>query len=169
MGKPELVLQNLDEWMIRWKHFQTKSDWEIEQRAQCRRQRNYAVGAGTLVCSWLYTAAPSTVNRIFSAPHFFDMGIDVAIKDGLRNFLNSRRRFTPNGYGRLGAVFVPPYLVLAFLEHRGEQGRLNEYLAAETAFGEQARRLVKNGKLEEFLCPNVGATLPEKERVVMVQ
>ena len=157
-SKPELTLHFLDDWMIRWKHFQTEADWKIELAAQKRRQMNYGI-TGTLgLGCWLYTLSPSTVNRWFGAPHFFNIGADVAVKDFIRNTLNGRRRFTPNGYGRIAFNFVVPFTSICLLEHRSEKIRMNDYLKAETVFGEQARRLVKSGKIEEFLCPNIGAT-----------
>jgi hypothetical protein len=157
-AKPELLLQNLDEWMIRWKHFQTEADWKIELAAQQRRQMNYGITGVVGVSTFLYTMSPSTANRWFGAPHFFNIGPDVAVKDFLRNTLNSRRRYTPNGYGRMAFNFFFPFMTIAVLEHRSEKIRMQDYLKAETTFGEQARRLVKNGKLEEFLAPNIGAT-----------
>jgi hypothetical protein len=156
-SKPELYLQHLDEWMIRWKHFQTEEDWKIELAAQKRRQMNYAIAGAALVGSHLYTMSPATVNRWFGAPHFFNIGVDVAIKDFIRTTVNGTRRYTPMGYGRIAFNFTVPFVTLCLLEHRGEHKRLNEYLKVETAFGEQARRLVKSGHLDEFLCPNVGA------------
>ena len=157
-AKPELVLQHLDEWMVRWKHFQTEADWKIELDAQKRRQRNYGLTIGAFTATYLYTMAPSTVNRYFGAPHFFDIGVDVAIKDFLRTTINSQRRWTPNGYARIAANFTVPFLTISFLEHSSEKKRLGQYLQIESVFGEQARRLVKNGKIEEFLAPNVNAT-----------
>ena len=158
INKPELILQELDQWMIRWKHFQTEADWQIELAAQKRRQMNYGITAAVGGANFLWSMSPSTANRWFGAPHFFNIGIDVQIKDFIRNTLNSRRRFTPMGYGRMALLFTVPFVTLSVLEHRGEKARLQEYLKVESAFGEQARRLVKNGKIEEFLCPNVTGT-----------
>uniref|UniRef100_A0A7S1L1M3 Uncharacterized protein n=1 Tax=Neobodo designis TaxID=312471 RepID=A0A7S1L1M3_NEODS len=158
-SKPELLLQELDQWMIRWKHFQTEADWQIELAAQKRRQMNYGITGGVALGTFLYTMSPSTANRWFGAPHFFNIGVDVQIKDFIRNSLNSRRRFTPMGYGRMAVLFTVPFLTIASLEHRAEKIRLQEYLKVESVFGEQARRLVKNGKIEEFLAPNVGAAM----------
>jgi hypothetical protein len=166
-SKPELLQQQLDEWMIRWRHFQTYEDYQIEKRAQSRRQRNYTLAGAVFGLSTIYTASPSTVKRCLSAPHFFDMGIDVTIKHGLRDFVNGYRRWTPNGYGRVLAIAVPTYLTACLLEHQSAKKRMNDYLAAETVFGEQARRYVKNGKIEEFLAINIGATLPATEAVIM--
>ena len=101
LGKPDLILQELDEWMIRWRRFQTTDDLKIEQTRQNYRQRNYGISLGVFTLATGYTAAPSTINRIFGPPHFFDFGIDVQIKEGLRSLLNSRRRYTPNGLGRI--------------------------------------------------------------------
>lgn len=165
-SKPELVLQDFDEWMIRWKHYQTESDFNIEVGRMKSRHFNYGVTGSVFLASVAYTAAPSTINRIFGAPHFFDFGVDVTIKETLRSTINSRRRFTPNGLARALTVFVPTYLTIAFLEHRGEKARLQQYLKQETVFGEQCRRFVKNGKIEEFLAVNVKATLPATEAVV---
>merc|ERR1712146_85302 len=149
---------HLDQWMIRWKHFQTETDWKIELAGQKRRQYNYAITGAVAVGTYAYTMSPSTVNRWFGAPHFFNIGIDVQIKDMIRNTLNSRRRWTPNGYGRIAVNFFLPVTTIAVLEHRSEKIRMQDYLQAETIFGEQARRLVKNGKIEEFLAPNIEAS-----------
>lgn len=158
-SKPELVLQHLDEWMIRWKHFQTEADWKIELAAQKRRQFNYGVAGSIFVGCWFYTMTPATVTRYFSAPHFFNIGIDVAIKDTIRTTLNSTRRYTPPGFARIMFNGFFPYVAVVALEHRSEKKRLNDYLNVESTFGEQARRLVKTGKIEEFLAPNIGTTL----------
>jgi len=123
-SKPELLQQHLDEWMIRWRHFQTYDDFKIEKRAQTRRQRAYVIATGVFGFMTVYTAAPATVKRCLSAPHFFDMGIDVAIKHGLRDTINSYRRWTPNGYGRVLGIAVPTFLTVALLEHRSQQQHL---------------------------------------------
>jgi alpha-L-arabinofuranosidase len=156
-SKPELVLQHLDEWMIRWKHFQTEDDWKIELAAQKRRQTNYGITGAVFVGSYLYTMAPATVNRWFGAPHFFNIGVDVAIKDFIRTTVNGQRRYTPTGYGRIAFNFIVPFVTISLLEHRSEKKRLNDYVKVESTFGEQARRLVKTGHIEEFLAPNVGS------------
>jgi hypothetical protein len=166
ISKPELVLQELDEWMLRWRHYQSEQDFNTEVARVKSRQWNYAISGGVFLASGLYTAAPATINRVFGPPHFFDFGVDAQIKDSIRTFINSRRRFTPNGLGRIASIFVPTFLTVAVLEHRAESARLNTYLKAETVFGEQARRRVKTGKIEEFLAVNVKGSLPAKEAVV---
>lgn len=167
MSKPELTMQHVDEWMIRWRHYQTEEDWKIEKAFQARRQRNYGITAAVFTGATLYTAGPATINRIFGAPHFFDMGVDVAVKDTLRNFINGRRRFTPNGYGRIASIVLPTYLTVCALEHFNGKKRLEEYKKVETVFGEQTRRFIKNGKIDEFLAVNIKATLPANEAVIL--
>eukprot|EP00759_Apiculatamorpha_spiralis_P012873 PhF_6_TR19728/c0_g1_i1/m.28793 len=165
-SKVEIKLQNFDEWMIRWRKFQTIEDWNIEKAAQSTRQRNYVATGALGVWLGAYTAAPSTLQRIFGPPHFFDAGFDVALKANLLNFFNGRRRFTPNGWGRAAVVGIPPFLLLAVLQHSAETTRWNAYLRQPTVFGEQARRYNQTGKIEEFLGINLQATLPDNERVI---
>ena len=169
MGKPELLLQHFDEWMVRWKHFQSPADFQIEKSAQKRRQRNYGITAAVFTAAVTYTAAPSTINRVFSAPHFFDFGADAMIKHSIRDFVNGRRRYTPNGYGRLLAIALPTYTSICVLEHMNEKKRLEQYKTVESVFGEQFRRYAKDGKIEEFLAVNITAPLPEAEAGVYPQ
>ena len=166
-SKVELKQQYHDEWMIRWKRYQTREDFDIEVQSQNRRQWNYATTAGMFLVSGLYTAGPATINRVFGPPHFFDNGIDVPIKDSIKGTLNGFRRWTPNGFGRIAAIGIPSYLTLAVLEHWNQQARWNSYLGSNTAFGEQARRFEKTGKIEEFLCLNVKATLPKEDQAIL--
>jgi hypothetical protein len=163
MGKPELLLQHFDEWMIRWKHFQSEDDFKIEKAAQSRRQRNYALTTAVFGSAVAYTAAPATINRIFSAPHFFDFGLDVTIKHTIRDFLNGRRRYTPNGYGRLLAIALPTFTTVCVLEHLSEGKRVKDYKKVESVFGEQFRRYCKNGKMDEYMPINIKAPLPKEE------
>jgi hypothetical protein len=166
MGKPEITLQHLDEWMIRWRKYQTESDWQIETSRQWWRQTNYGIASAVFVGTGLWTAGTATVNRWFSAPHFFDIGIDVAIKDKLKNTLNSTYRYTPQGFGRVAIIGLPTYFTFIGLEHWQEGRRLNSYLKQNTVFGEQARRFVNSGKIEEFLAVNIKASLPESQSKV---
>lgn len=163
MGKPELVLQHLDEWMIRWKKFQTEGDWNIELRRQQARKRNFLISSGVCGALTMYTAGPATIKRQFGPPHFFDIGLDVKIKNSIMNYMLTSNRYTPTGYGRFLVVGIPTYFIFAFLEHRYETKRLRAYLQQPTVFGEQARRLVNTGKIEEYLPVNIQATLPEEE------
>ena len=169
MGKPELLLQHLDEWMIRWRHYQHQDDWKIEMERQSARRFNYGAGLATLGALGMYTMAPATVNRIFGPPHFFDVGVDVQWKNFVRTTLNSTRRYNPNGYARVLFMGIPAYFVTAGGEHFADQRRLDKYLAANTVFGEQARRLVKNGKIEEMLAVKIQAPLPEAEMKIYPQ
>jgi len=165
-NKVELIQQETDEWMIRWRRFQSFEDYQIEKNHQARRGRNFKIATGMVAGLWLYTAAPSTVNRMFGAPHTFDVGVDANIKESIRSTVNGCRRFTPNGYGRLLTVFGPSYFVFQFLESRSQIARMEEYLKIESVFGEQHRRRIANGKIDEFLCVNVQASLPKEETVV---
>lgn len=61
---------------------------------------------------------------------------------------------------RLIIVATPAYLNFVTLEHMSEKRRLRDYLQQDTIFGEQARRLVNTGKIEEYLPIDVQATLP---------
>lgn len=166
-NKVELKLQHFDDWMIRNRHWQHRSDWEIETTRQYQRQRNMVLSGAVGLASAAYTMAPSTVNRWFGEPHFFDNGIDSAIKTKIRDTINGTRRFTPNGYGRVLAIGVPTYAVFAALEHYAEVGRWGKYLKQQTVFGEQARRFYKTGVIEEMLAANIGAPLPDHERQVI--
>ncbi len=168
-NKVELVQQESDEWMIRWRRYQSFEDYQIEKRAQARRGFNFKLSAALCGGLWLYTAAPSTVNRMFGAPHTFDIGVDAQIKESIRSTVNGVRRYTPNGYGRLFTVLAPTYFVFQFLEGRSQITRMNDYLKAETVFGEQHRRRIANGKIDEFLAVNIQAPLPKNEAVVYAQ
>eukprot|EP00796_Vickermania_ingenoplastis_P008739 gene8739-6145_t len=163
MGKPELQLQYLDEWMIRWKKFQTESDWRIEKNRQWWRKFDLFASAGVAGALTLYTAGTATLRRQFGPPHFFDIGLDARIKANILEYMTSSRRYTPQGYGRLLVVGIPTYLTFAVLEHRREKVRLRKYLRQQTVFGEQARRLISTGKIEEYLPVNIQATLPEED------
>jgi hypothetical protein len=165
-SKTELIQQETDEWMLRWRRFQTYEDFQIEKRLQSRRQRNFGVAGAVLAAAWTFTAAPSTINRMFGPPHTFDVGVDAQIKESIRSTINGVRRWTPNGYGRLLAVWVPTYLAFYALERQSQVTRMGDYLKAETIFGEQHRRRVNDGKLDEFLCVNVQATLPKADAVI---
>lgn len=166
MSKPELTLQHLDEWMIRWRKYQTESDWQIETNRQWWRQTNMAIAFGVFGASGLWTVGNATANRWFGAPHFFDMGIDVAIKDKLRTVLTSTPRYTPQGFGRVAVVGLPTYITFITLEHWQEGRRLKAYLAQNTVFGEQARRFVNTGKIQEFLPVDIHASVPESQKTV---
>ncbi|CAD2215556.1 hypothetical protein AGDE_05004 [Angomonas deanei] len=161
--KVELTLQYLDEWMLRWRKFQTESDWQIEKNRQWWRKADLVAGAGVMGSLVLLTSGSATIRRQFGAPHFFDIGVDVAIKNTVTNTLTSRWRYTPQGYGRLLVVGIPTYITFFGLEHFNERRRLRAYLRQNTVFGEQARRLVKDGKIEEFLPVNIKATVNKKE------
>ena len=165
-NKVELIQQETDEWMLRWRRFQTFEDYQIEKNCQNRRSRNFKLSAALAGGLWLYTAAPSTINRMFGAPHTFDVGVDANIKESIRSTVNGVRRYTPNGYGRLLAVWAPTYFLFQFLESRSQVARMEEYLKIESVFGEQHRRRVANGKIDEFLAVNVQASLPKSEIVV---
>ena len=166
-SKPELILAPLDQWMMRWKHYQTESDWQIEVDRQKQRQWNYRFGLATFAVTGIATAGRATINRVTGPPHFFDMGIDVAAKTAFRNFVNRQWRYTPTGYGRVVVIGVPTYIVIAGLEHVRETQRLQMYLKQETVFGEQARRYVASGKIEEFLPVRIQATLPAEEAKIL--
>lgn len=164
MGKPELKLQYLDEWMVRWKKFQTESDWKIEKSRQWWRKFDMVCAAGVAGVLTMYTAGNATIRRQFGPPHFFDMGYDVRFKEAVVQHFTSGWRYTPQGYGRLAIIAIPTYVVFAVLEHQREKKRLKKYLRQQTVFGEQARRLIATGKIEEFLPVNIHATLPEVEQ-----
>lgn len=168
-SKIELYQQYHDEWMIRFKRYQTSEDFKIELASQSTRQRNYFIGATTAFSLWVYTQAPAAVNRRFSEPHFFDAGIDARAKEFCRSALNGTRRYTPNGWMRWVTIGLPTYVAVATLEHSNAKTRWNAYLEADTVFGEQARRMQKNGldtPLEEYLAVNIKATLPEADAKV---
>ena len=162
----ELHLQHFDEWMIRWKRYQSEEDWNIEKRCQERRQMNYGVSLGLMAFTWVYTSAPSTIHRWFSPPHYFDIGVDAAIKDMLRKSINGHKRYSPVGHMKFAVTFGVPFLYLAFMDHRSEGIREEDYAGAKTVFGEQFRRYRKTGKIEEFLPVNMKAPLPEDDLVV---
>lgn len=158
--KVELTMQYLDEWMLRWRKFQTESDLAIERDRQ--RWRKYAIASTVGVAAYLtlLTSGRATINRQFGAPHFFDIGIDSAIKSAIRKTINSFWRYTPQGNMRLIFVAAPAYANFVALEHMSEKRRLYYYLLQDTVFGEQARRLINTGKIEEYLAVNIQATLP---------
>lgn len=163
MGKPELLLQHLDEWMVRWKKFQTREDWNIERCRQQQRKVNFLSSCALGGALTMYTAGPATIKRQFGPPHFFDIGLDVKLKEGISKFMLSKKRYTPTGYGRLLVVGIPTYCLFALLEHGAEKKRLRSYVAQPTVFGEQARRLLNTGKIEEYLPVNIKASLSEDE------
>ena len=165
-SKTELVQQETDEWMIRWRRYQHYDDYQIEKQHQARRQRNMYISGGICAALWVYTAAPATINRMFGAPHTFDIGVDATIKESIRSTINCCRRWTPNGYGRLLAVLAPTYFSFQYLERSSQITRMNAYLKAETVFGEQHRRRIENGKIDEFLAVNIQAPLSKAEEVV---
>ena len=169
MSKVELFQQYHDEWMIRFRRYQTSEDFKIEVNSQSTRQRNYFIGFGTAFSLWMYTSSPASVNRRFSEPHFFDAGIDARMKEFCRSALNGTRRYTPNGWMRWCAIGLPTYFLVAGLEHSNAKTRWNAYLQADTVFGEQARRMQKSGNaaaIEEYLPVNIKATLPEADAKV---
>lgn len=157
-------MQHFDEWMLRWRKFQTESDWQIEKNRQTWRKRNLTLTAAVGGGLTMYTAGTATIRRQFGPPHFFDIGVDARIKQGICNFMTSRWRYTPQGYCRLLVVGVPTYLTLAVSEHIAERSRLRQYLKQNTVFGEQARRLVETGKIQEYLAVDIQATLPGDQK-----
>ena len=76
-NKVELIQQETDEWMIRWRHFQTADDLKIERNFRSRRQRNMWIGGAMLVGLHFYTVSPATVKRQFGAPHMLDIGFGL--------------------------------------------------------------------------------------------
>lgn len=164
--KVELKMQYLDEWMLRWRKFQTESDWQIEKNRQWWRQTNLLVGGSIMSSLVIYTAGTATVKRWFGAPHFFDVGADAKLKEALCTTITSRPRFTPQGYMRFFVVAAPTYAAFFGLEHMAERRRLRQYLKQSTVFGEQARRLVETGKIEEYLPVNIQASLPQSQKLV---
>lgn len=167
--KLELKQQETDEWMIRWRRYQSQDDYAIEKKHQARRQRNFWIVGIDIAALWTATAAPATINRMFGAPHTLDIGIDAQIKESIRSTINCCRRWTPNGYGRLLAVLAPTYFTFQWLEARSQVQRMNDYIAADTVFGEQHRRYLKTGKCDEFLAVNIKAPLPKQEAVIYAQ
>ncbi|KAK7201790.1 hypothetical protein NESM_000245300 [Novymonas esmeraldas] len=161
--KVELTLQHLDEWMLRWRKFQTESDWRIEKNRQWWRQANIVTAGAVMGGLTMYTAGVATIRRQFGPPHFFDSGIDVKIKETICEFMTSRWRYTPQGYGRVLVVGAPTFLTFAIAEHFQERRRLRAYANQNTVFGEQARRLVQNGKIEEYLAVDIKASLPPNQ------
>ena len=166
MVKPELKLQYLDDWMIRWRRFQTVEDFNIELQAQRNRQRNYGCALALAGGISVYTTAPTVIRRYFGPVHFFDFGADVWIKQKLIQFINSRPRYCPNGYGRILIIGVPPYILVSFLQHFDEKARWQKYLNQPTIFGEQARNLEKTGAIEEMLPVNRRASVSPKDQVL---
>ncbi|KAG5475294.1 hypothetical protein LSCM1_03407 [Leishmania martiniquensis] len=162
--KVELTLQYLDEWMLRWRKFQTESDWQIEKSRQWWRKANIATAGAVMGGLVMYTAGNATIRRQFGPPHFFDVGVDARIKEAISETLTSRWRYTPQGYGRLMVVGLPTFFVFAIGEHIQERRRLRAYVRQSTVFGEQARRLVQNGKIEEYLAVNIQASLPQNQK-----
>ncbi|EPY31985.1 hypothetical protein STCU_03038 [Strigomonas culicis] len=112
----------------------------------------------------MYTAGNATIRRQFGPPHFFDIGVDAKIKQAITHVFTNNWRYTPQGYGRFIAVGLPTYLTFVGLEHFQERRRLRQYCAQNTVFGEQARRLVQTGKIEEFLPVNINASVNKSER-----
>ena len=165
-SRRELRLQHFDEWMIRWKRYQSEDDWNIERRCQARRQFNYGVAAFLGGFTWVYTAAPATINRWFSAPHFFDIGLDGQIKDFLKKSINGHKRYTPVGHMQFAMALGVPFLWMAFADHRSEGIRAADYEKSNTVFGEQFRRFKTTGKIEEFLAVHIKAPLPADDMAV---
>ncbi|CBH17018.1 hypothetical protein, conserved [Trypanosoma brucei gambiense DAL972] len=166
MTKYELKMQYFDEWMIRWRKFQTESDWEIEKGRQWWRRFNMAV-SGALFCGLvLYTSGTATLKRQYGLPHFFDIGVDGQAKETMLKTLTSRWRYTPQGYGRVLITGVPTYILFVTLEHYRERRRMQQYLQQNTVFGEQMRRLLSTGKIEEYLPVNIKATLPASQQAI---
>ncbi|CAJ1989929.1 protein of unknown function - conserved [Leishmania donovani] len=161
--KVELTMQYLDEWMLRWRKFQTESDWQIEKNRQWWRQANIVTAGAVMGGLVMYTAGAATIRRQFGAPHFFDVGVDAKIKEAICDTMTSRWRYTPQGYGRLMLVGLPTFFVFAISEHIQERRRLRAYVRQNTVFGEQARRLVQNGKIEEYLAVDIKASLPQNQ------
>nr|CCC94739.1 conserved hypothetical protein [Trypanosoma congolense IL3000] len=166
MTKYELKLQYFDEWMIRWRKFQTESDWEIEKNRQWWRRFNMVFSGTILSGLCVCTAGTATIRRQYGLPHFFDVGFDGQIKSNILRTLTSRWRYTPQGYGRLLITGVPTYIAFVFMEHRSERRRMNQYLRQNTVFGEQMRRFQKTGKIEEYLPVNIKATLPASQQAI---
>ncbi|EAN93234.1 putative Mitochondrial ATP synthase subunit [Trypanosoma cruzi] len=166
MTKYELKLQYFDEWMMRWRKFQTDSDWTIEKNRQWWRQCNMALSAvlfGSLV---VYTSGTATLKRQYGLPHFFDVGIDGQIKQTVLQTLTSRWRYTPQGYGRVLLTGIPTYTLFVLLEHYQERRRMHLYVAQNTVFGEQMRRFLNTGKIEEYLAVNIKGSLPPSQRSI---
>ncbi|CAM45353.1 conserved hypothetical protein [Leishmania braziliensis MHOM/BR/75/M2904] len=161
--KVELTLQYLDEWMLRWRKFQTESDWQIENNRQWWRQANMVAAGAVMGSLVMYTSGAATLRRQFGAPHFFDVGVDAKIKEAICDTMTSRWRYTPQGYGRLMLVGLPTFFVFAIAEHIQERRRLRAYVNQNTVFGEQARRLVQSGKVEEYLAVDIKASLPQSQ------
>ena len=167
IAKPEIKLQFLDDWMIRWRRFQTVEDFAIEIEAQRTRQWNYFL---TALCAFGmagYTTAPSVIQRYFGPPHTFDFGFDTWLKAKIIEFMNGRRRWCPNGYGRIAAIVFPPFVLLATLQHFSEAKRWEKYLKQKTIFGEQARIIEKEGRLIEMLPVNRGATVTNTDKEIL--
>lgn len=162
--KVELSMQYLDEWMLRWRKFQTESDWQIEKNRQWWRKANIVTAGAVMSGLVMYTAGAATIRRQFGAPHFFDVGADAKVKATITEVMTSRWRYTPQGYGRLFVVGLPTFFIFAISEHVQERRRLRAYVNQNTVFGEQARRLVQSGKIEEYLAVNIQATLPQNQR-----
>ncbi|KAG8348153.1 hypothetical protein ERJ75_000209200 [Trypanosoma vivax] len=166
MTKYELKMQFFDEWMIRWRKFQTESDWEIEKDRQWWRRFNMGASGALFGGLVLLTAGTATLKRQYGLPHFFDVGVDAQLKQNVLQYLTSRWRYTPQGYGRVLLTGVPTYALFISLEHYQEKRRMWRYLHQETVFGEQMRRLHLTGKIEEYLPVNIKATIPASEQAI---
>ncbi|EPY40124.1 hypothetical protein AGDE_03804 [Angomonas deanei] len=66
--KVELTLQYLDEWMLRWRKFQTESDWQIEKNRQWWRKADLVAGAGVMGSLVLLTSGSATIRRQVRCP-----------------------------------------------------------------------------------------------------
>ncbi|RNF06778.1 hypothetical protein TraAM80_03699 [Trypanosoma rangeli] len=166
MTKYELKLQYFDEWMLRWRKFQTDSDWEIEKNRQWWRQCNMVLTGALFGSLVLYTAGTATLKRQYGLPHFFDVGVDAQVKQTVLETLTSRWRYTPQGYFRVLLTGVPTYLLFVSLEHHQEKRRMQQYVKQNTVFGEQMRRFLNTGKIEEYLAVNIKGTLPPSQRSI---
>ncbi|KEG09695.1 hypothetical protein DQ04_04801070 [Trypanosoma grayi] len=166
MTKYELKMQYFDEWMMRWRKFQTEGDWEIEKNRQWWRRCNMAVSAGLFGSLVLYTAGAATVKRQYGLPHFYDIGVDGQIKQTVLQYLTSRWRYTPQGYGRVLITSIPTYISFVTLEHYQEKRRMQQYIEQNTVFGEQMRRFLNTGKIEEFLAVNIKGSLPKSQQSI---
>eukprot|EP00999_Lentomonas_sp_LEN2_P001074 NODE_2079_length_658_cov_89.781544_g2029_i0.p1 GENE.NODE_2079_length_658_cov_89.781544_g2029_i0~~NODE_2079_length_658_cov_89.781544_g2029_i0.p1 ORF type:complete len:178 (+),score=41.05 NODE_2079_length_658_cov_89.781544_g2029_i0:77-535(+) len=140
--KSELYLLNLDQYMVNFKRFQTESDWKIELAARSERWNNILLAG--LVGTY--------VNLITMPDIALERAMDSSVTPMRKVYEILHRSNRPwalrRGGARHLAWLLPMSVSWGLMAHWTENRRWNKYLQQDTCFGEMARQLKQDGKVD---------------------
>eukprot|EP00906_Rhabdomonas_costata_P015477 RCo022242 len=166
----ELILLDLDSFMLQFRRFQTREDWEIEKRCKSTRLSSYVwalavfiVGrSATMTDEFIlskidpYTTTEASMKRglWWKAGRLPRSTVESLRPRGLiaqyyNLVLGMKRLPVRHGLLNFACGAVPAYITFALMNHSAQNRRLNSYLKQDTVFGEMARTLTRGATLRD--------------------